>query len=275
MSEFDPLDERALAQLRASWEHPPGIEDRLLEAIHARVAADGGPDPEGGESGPEGAGGPSGRRVYMAKIAGATVAATAAGLLLLAGLGQVVSDRSASPSAPRVRPSLAVPSAEVGAPVLVSDPAVRGAVEAELAPDPEAELAPESGAELAALEREEPRVRAKARAAQTRAPKAAGGPTLEAELELLRVAKAGTDIEALAALEAHARRFPTGTLARERDGLRIITLCRVGRDTEAQRHLDHFAAAAPGSMQFPRLRSACPQLEFPPTDPPHGGDGTP
>ena len=38
MSELDPRSEDALAQLRASWEPPVGVEDRLLAAIHARIS---------------------------------------------------------------------------------------------------------------------------------------------------------------------------------------------------------------------------------------------
>jgi hypothetical protein len=58
---------------------------------------------------------------------------------------------------------------------------------------------------------------------------------------------------ALRLLHEHAQRFPSGTLAPEREVLFIEVLRRLGRDAEAARRLQAFEARYPGSIHLRRL----------------------
>jgi TolA-binding protein len=79
-----------------------------------------------------------------------------------------------------------------------------------------------------------------------------------AELGLLQraqVAYAERDLSgALVLLAEHARRFPNGRLAEEREALRIRSLARSGHTDEAQRATGAFASRFPRSVLLPRLR---------------------
>lgn len=82
------------------------------------------------------------------------------------------------------------------------------------------------------------------------APSAVGG--LREEQELLEEARADLDrgdaTAALAATDAHAMRFPGGTLAEAGDALRIRALLRLGRTEDAQLALATFRAHHPHSL---------------------------
>jgi hypothetical protein len=84
---------------------------------------------------------------------------------------------------------------------------------------------------------------------------------LEAEVRLLEEADAelrrGDADAALARLGEHASRYPTGTLADEREGVRAIALCRAGRLAEGKAVADRFLAAARKSSLATRVRTAC------------------
>jgi hypothetical protein len=79
-----------------------------------------------------------------------------------------------------------------------------------------------------------------------------------AELNLLQraqVAYAGGDFSgALVLVADHARRFPNGRLAEEREALRVRSLARSGRTEEARRATATFANRFPRSVLLPRLR---------------------
>jgi hypothetical protein len=79
-----------------------------------------------------------------------------------------------------------------------------------------------------------------------------------AELSLLQraqVAYAGGDFSgALVLVADHARRFPNGRLAEEREALRVRSLARSGRSEEARRAATTFANRFPRSVLLPRLR---------------------
>lgn len=81
-----------------------------------------------------------------------------------------------------------------------------------------------------------------------------------AELALLhraQVAYASQEYSVTVGLVAeHARRFPNGRLAEERDALRVRSLARSGRTDEARRAADEFAAHFPRSVLLPRLKEA-------------------
>jgi len=80
------------------------------------------------------------------------------------------------------------------------------------------------------------------------------------ELELIQGAQAsyadGDLPAALQLLAEHARWFPNGRLAEEREALRVRSLARSGRDAEAHAALHAFASRFPHSMLLPHLREA-------------------
>lgn len=82
----------------------------------------------------------------------------------------------------------------------------------------------------------------------------------EAELRLLRLAQesvaAGRFEAALAPLAEHARRFPGGRLVEEREALRIQSLSKLGRASEARQAAQAFRARFPRSVLLPRLGEA-------------------
>ncbi|HXU63189.1 MAG TPA: hypothetical protein VN962_15905 [Polyangia bacterium] len=84
--------------------------------------------------------------------------------------------------------------------------------------------------------------------------------SLRGELELIQGAQAsyadGDLPAALQLLAEHARWFPNGRLAEEREALRVRSLARSGRDAEAQAALHAFATRFPHSMLLPHLREA-------------------
>ncbi len=84
---------------------------------------------------------------------------------------------------------------------------------------------------------------------------------LEAEVRLLQEADAELrrrDPEAaLARLAEHASKYPSGTLAQEREGIRVIALCRAGRLPEGRAAAERFLSQAPKSSLATRVRAAC------------------
>lgn len=169
-----------------------------------------------------------------------------AGLGLLAGIaiGALLDPLHRSPPAPSLPQAVAVattaPRVEVvRAPPEPSDADAGGAppeltVEAPSAPPPAASSAPPNVAATssAALE-----ILATERALTNRAAEALA---------------AHDSASALTALQEHARRFPTGRLAEDREALWIMALVRAGRSTEASRQVERFARAHPNS---PRLKA--------------------
>ena len=79
-----------------------------------------------------------------------------------------------------------------------------------------------------------------------------------AELYLLQRAQseyASQDFpDALVLVAEHARRFPNGRLAEEREALRVRSLAGAGRGDQARRALAAFARRFPRSVLLPRLR---------------------
>jgi hypothetical protein len=89
---------------------------------------------------------------------------------------------------------------------------------------------------------------------------AAAPESYEAELELLQRARAsyaGRDFQdALVLLAEHARRFPNGRLAEEREALRVHSFAVCGRLDEARNAAGAFASRFPRSVLLPRLAEA-------------------
>lgn len=80
---------------------------------------------------------------------------------------------------------------------------------------------------------------------------------LAREAEMLRAALAAPPAQALALLDDHARQFPRGTLAEERDAQRVVTLCQLGRRSDAAASYTRFLSAFPASIHRARLDRTC------------------
>jgi hypothetical protein len=85
--------------------------------------------------------------------------------------------------------------------------------------------------------------------------------TLAEELRLVNAARsslaAGQPQAALRTLDAHARRFPRGQLAEERDATRALARCAQAPAGERGAVADAFVAAHPRSPSVTRVRRAC------------------
>ena len=83
---------------------------------------------------------------------------------------------------------------------------------------------------------------------------------LPAELSLLAQAQGalakGDGESALTILDEHAKKFPNGTLAQERNAARCIALCVAGRP-DAIAHAKSFIAQHPDSPLISRIQRAC------------------
>jgi len=86
-------------------------------------------------------------------------------------------------------------------------------------------------------------------------------PDLEGEARLLEQADAdlrrGDPSAALARLAEHAAKYPDGALREEREGVRVMALCRAGRVAEGKAAAERFFARAPRSTLAARIRAAC------------------
>jgi len=92
-------------------------------------------------------------------------------------------------------------------------------------------------------------------------PTAAVSADIAEELALIRAAqdalRGGSGHRALARLDEHARRFPNGALAEERDTARVLALSQLGRATDACVEAAHFVEAHPLSPHASTVREAC------------------
>jgi outer membrane protein assembly factor BamD (BamD/ComL family) len=86
-------------------------------------------------------------------------------------------------------------------------------------------------------------------------------PDLEGEARLLEQADAdlrrGDAQAALARLAEHAAQYPSGALREEREGIRVVALCRAGREAEGKAAAERFLARSPRSTLAARIRAAC------------------
>jgi hypothetical protein len=85
--------------------------------------------------------------------------------------------------------------------------------------------------------------------------------TLEAETRLVHAGLAalhgGDAVRALAFFDEHARSYPNGVLAEERDVERIEALCTLGRSDAVRVAASTFLRAHPGSPLVQRVRASC------------------
>jgi hypothetical protein len=123
---------------------------------------------------------------------------------------------------------------------------------------PEPELAPLADTQPAppvqpAAPVQEPRAPAMQASPRT----SSGRDVLAAEIALLRRARGAYDhrefSRALVLVDEHARRFPQGHLAEEREALRVRSLLSLGRTAEAHRAAEAFAIRFPRSVLLPRV----------------------
>ncbi len=189
----------------------------------------------------------------------ATVSATTKlGLVVIGGLaialavlGKPRPERSASVATP-VFPAIVVDAPE---PPVEPVPPVRAPQEAAVPSAPAEPLAADP-------QPEEPRVRRRrpprAREDTTAPPPAS---SLAEEMKLLRRAngqvKGGQPERALETLAEHARRFPNGTLAAEREIKRAEAHCRKGDTKASRRVVDRFLRDHPGTALRSRAQSIC------------------
>ncbi|HET6585827.1 MAG TPA: hypothetical protein VFG69_20365 [Nannocystaceae bacterium] len=154
-------------------------------------------------------------------------------------------DEIVAAAAPRVE------SARASAPAAVEQAPV--AVDVPLSPQLDAAL--DSEPEPRARK---PRTNASASAT---APESGGKNKLERERELVSLAQhavaKGTYTRALDLLDQHAREFPHGAMAEDRDALRVVALCRAKRFTDAERRRTQFFRRWPKSLHASRVRGAC------------------
>jgi outer membrane protein assembly factor BamD (BamD/ComL family) len=67
----------------------------------------------------------------------------------------------------------------------------------------------------------------------------------------------GDAARALSLLSEHAKKFPRGVLAPERDVSRIMALCALGRTEKAKQHAATFVRRHPRSALTDRVRRTC------------------
>jgi hypothetical protein len=261
MTEIDPQTEKALGLLRRDWSPPEHDTEAMLAAFHRRLGEGGGDGGDGGGGG--GGGGESiglaksitaARISYVAKIVMATTGMTTAGLasvwLVGAAVREPPRDRSSSNAGivhepDSVRESAAIASRE---PPPIPTPIASTLDAPPSQPPRQSPSSPPGSREPAAID-------------------------LAAELALIRAAEAAAPSEALERLAEHAERFPSGTLASEREGLWILTSCTLGRTTEAQTRFRRFVVDYPSSLMVERITKACPALDPTTTESLASGDG--
>jgi hypothetical protein len=241
--ELEPLPpdvERLLVAERTLARMPEDAQARVL----ARLVASVGPL-SGGPAGGEGAGGAgAGEGADAAKPggAGATAAALAGALVIGALLGAAGHAALSSGG-----PALALPAQPIV--IEVALPATAAAPAEAVAPvEPSASAQARDGRRA---------VRADASAAPAAS---ARDHELAAERALLEVARTalarGQPAEALAALAGHAKRFPKGRLAEERESLTVQALAAAGRPGEARERAERFRRRSPNSILLPAVESA-------------------
>ncbi|MHB8418107.1 MAG: hypothetical protein ACYDCL_08520 [Myxococcales bacterium] len=205
---------------------PTGASERVWAGVAARLAAPGLPSRSGRAKLPRGAG-------TLSKLAGHKLSIALVSFGLGAGTGAEVVRRARPPI-----PATALPPAP-------------------LLPEPPPAARPLSSVEAPALPRPDPAHRSPRPAAS---PPPAPGETLAAEQLLLERAHTALDrgdaAAALAATEEHARTFPHGELAEERDALRVQALVALGRLGDGRAAAAHFANDHPHSLLRPAVEDA-------------------
>jgi hypothetical protein len=257
------LDEATRRALLAREGPPASARAEILAGLRTRLDGPDGPDDpdDPGDAGDLGGSeaalvdsvaGAGGQIAWAAKIVGATLGLTGAGLLTIKLAAVALSSTTAEP--PRPMPEIAAPET----------PAVVESDEAMLEPVLPEQPLPEP-TQIDAPSPEPVVARATPSKTETES-------TLAAELALIRAAKQLRDQDpaaALAELELHARRFPTGSLAPERESMRVELLCALGRRDAATQTWARFLEQHGDSPLRARVIASCKKAG---TDLRSGGD---
>ncbi|HVK68511.1 MAG TPA: outer membrane protein assembly factor BamD [Polyangium sp.] len=265
--------ERALLRAGLDMKPPAGAEDAIWAALSAQIGPGGGGGDSGGGDGGSagGTGAPVGAPAPAATAGASTASATGmvgaakaivVGLLgttIVAGaIAVIVPAKEAPPTAPRM------------------DPTAEAAIEAPRAPEPDVPPA-EAAPTLAPVAVDEaPKSPAPRRVSSTLpaasvSPKAP--PSASVEPEAMRAERAsrlreertelgdaraalraGDTAGAFQKLEAMGDRFPSGTLAQEREALAIEALARAGQSAAASERAAAFLRAHPTSPHATKIR---------------------
>jgi len=232
---LSPEDRALIEQGRAGLEPAPADRNRLRGAIAAQIGV-------AATISAASAGATS-------TTAGATLVTSGAGALVkvLGVLGALVVVGSVSYVA--LAPRAEAPAAPVaqGAPQPPSAPAAEEPAVASAVPAP---------VEAPAASAPSPR---KAPSARPATEPAEGALTHETRLvsEARAALRAGNASGALQRLEEHARTFPAGVLAEERDAERVAALCALGRTSEARARATRFSREHPTSALGAKVRATC------------------
>lgn len=184
-----------------------------------------------------------------------------AGIASLAGLATVgavsVSVAVSVARAPTTQPTQPTQPTETAQQTM----ATRAPVVAKTASNSEPEPAPATAPEPLASSAPTPKVSLPSAVAPTTPPTAATPVSIAEETRLVRGAETalrqGNSAEALALLAEHARRFPQGVLAEEREGERAIATCTSASPEARAAAAARFRRAHPDSAMLPRVAAAC------------------
>jgi hypothetical protein len=96
---------------------------------------------------------------------------------------------------------------------------------------------------------------------EVKAPPAPSSASLEAEVALVRDARAALSRDdaahALALLDDHARRFPDGAMAQDRDALQVFATCAAGQSDAARELATRFLSLHAASPYAASVKASC------------------
>jgi hypothetical protein len=242
MVEHDELMRQAVAEFRAKRSPPPGARARVFAALQLQLGGPpGGFDPSGGGSAGAGTSSTAASVGWTAKVVAATVSMAGGGLLLVWAGANVL--QTPSPEREQVRDEITVvDTIDVGDVPPLEDAGIPAEDESAISVYPGAPTKPRA-------------------AASPEPPVLAPADTLTAELALLGAAKRASDPEAaLVLLEQHAREYPSGTMAIEREALAVVALCRLDRTDAARDRARKLIAMRPSLPLLHHMRDECPAL---------------
>lgn len=153
-------------------------------------------------------------------------------------------------AAPPVAPPVAVAEPE---PIAVVDEPVRPAPPPIAAPRPRPAPAPAAAEPVAAAP--EPEARKETPPVPPPAPAARIEDEMSGLEQAMSAAQSGRSADALAAVDAHVRAFPSSSMAQEREAIAIEALVNLGRMPEAKTRLEKFRGKWPTSTHLLRLES--------------------
>lgn len=239
-----PLDDegrRLIADVSAADRPAAGADSRIWEALASRLDAPLSPVAEAAKSALETqVAGAVAAQAAQATLGAKLLLSIVASSVLVAGGAVWYTTRALPPAEPRARieaPAAVRPDVTQAAPAVLAQPT---------ATDPPAtSAAPADDATSSS-----------ARAASSRR-----ASNLLAETELLAAAQralnGGSPARALELLDRHRTRFHRGALAPERDAARVLALCALGREAQAERERQRFVRNWPDSPLRERIHAGC------------------